>query len=190
MKHRPRLGKVRDFPVDATGLVRRRRHRRLFISSFFGAHTCEVIPLTVTPSVLLPSFSLCLFLCLSLSLPLPPSSPTTPHLLSRSEEPQRSPPIPLTQPGRAALEKRTPVTSDALHFSPLGRPIYRRAIRRIYSRRRHEIARILGGRTCENSSEARRMRGKGGGEREGGSLSSSRHASRCISTRYFRRLRE
>jgi len=38
-----RLGKVRVFPVDATGIVRRRRrrrHRRLFISSsfFWDAH--------------------------------------------------------------------------------------------------------------------------------------------------------
>lgn len=94
-----RLGKVRVFPVDATGLVRRRRrrHRRLFISSpfFFGTHTCEVIPLTVTLSSSYSAFAFQIR-----------------NLLQR-----RSPPdLPLTQPGRAALEA---YANDVTRFSPL-----------------------------------------------------------------------
>lgn len=62
--------------------------------SFFGPHTCEVIPATVTPS----------------------SSPPTPRPLTRSEELRPSSRIPLTQPERRRFRAFVP---DDVRPAPL-----------------------------------------------------------------------
>ena len=75
----------RDFPVDEAGASPQASPSSSLLGlSFFGPHTCEVIPTTVTPS----------------------SSPPTPRPLTRSEELRPSsriptaPFLPLTQPER------------------------------------------------------------------------------------------